>query len=167
MTDRNGSEQNFDVVVVGGGPGGSTTASFIAMDGHKVLLLEREKFPRHQVGESLLPATINGICVMLGVSEELAQANFTYKLGGTYRWGKHPEPWSFTFGPSSMIPGSQAFAYQVERMKFDAILLNNARKKGVDVAHMGPGDYRCHTRDLSALIDIASRDYGEVGIPGN
>lgn len=133
MTAKESSEQNFDVVVVGGGPGGSTTASFIAMDGHKVLLLEREKFPRHQVGESLLPATINGICVMLGVSEELAQANFTYKLGGTYRWGKHPEPWSFTFGPSSMIPGSQAFAYQVERMKFDHILLNNARKKGVDV----------------------------------
>jgi FAD-dependent halogenase len=123
----------FDVIVVGGGPAGSTVASFIAMDGNKVLLLEREKFPRHQIGESLLPATINGICVMLGVSEELAKANFTYKLGGTYRWGRHPEPWSFTFGPSSMIPGSQAFAYQVERMKFDHILLNNARKKGVDV----------------------------------
>lgn len=132
MTNKESSE-NFDVIVVGGGPGGSTAASFIAMDGAKVLLLEREKFPRHQVGESLLPATVNGICVMLGVSEELAQANFTYKSGGTYRWGKHPEPWSFTFGPSSMIPGSQAFAYQVERMKFDAILLNNARKKGVDV----------------------------------
>ncbi|HEV3037014.1 MAG TPA: tryptophan 7-halogenase [Candidatus Angelobacter sp.] len=127
------NQERFDVIVVGGGPAGSTAATFIAMEGNRVLLLEREKFPRHQIGESLLPATINGVCVMLGVSEELAQANFTYKLGGTYRWGKHPEPWSFTFGPSSMIPGSQAFAYQVERMKFDNILLNNARKKGVDV----------------------------------
>lgn len=133
MSDGNNGWQSFDVIVVGGGPAGSTVATFIAMEGHKVLLLEREKFPRHQIGESLLPATINGICVMLGVTEELAQANFTYKLGGTYRWGKHPEPWSFTFGPSSMVPGSQAFAYQVERMKFDNILLNNARKKGVDV----------------------------------
>jgi FAD-dependent halogenase len=133
MGNRFSGDENFDVIVVGGGPAGSTVASFIAMEGNKVLLLERERFPRHQIGESLLPATINGICVMLGVSEELAQANFTYKLGGTYRWGRHPEPWSFTFGPSSMIPGSQAFAYQVERMKFDHILLNNARKKGVDV----------------------------------
>lgn len=57
-------------------------ASFVAMEGNKVLLLEREKFPRHQIGESLLPATINGISVMLGVSEELVKANFTYKLGG-------------------------------------------------------------------------------------
>jgi halogenation protein CepH len=133
MGDGANDQQSFDVIVVGGGPAGSTVASFIAMEGHKVLLLERERFPRHQIGESLLPATINGVCVMLGVSEELAQANFTYKLGGTYRWGRHPEPWSFTFGPSSMVPGSQAFAYQVERMKFDHILLNNARKKGVDV----------------------------------
>jgi len=133
MSEDVNERENFDVIVVGGGPGGSTAASFIAMEGHKVLLLEREKFPRHQIGESLLPATINGICVMLGVTDELAKANFTHKLGGTYRWGKHPEPWSFTFGPSSMIPGSQAFAYQVERMKFDHILLNNSRKKGVDV----------------------------------
>lgn len=133
MSEGANGQQSFDVIVVGGGPAGSTVATFMSMEGHKVLLLEREKFPRHQIGESLLPATINGICVMLGVSEELAQANFTYKLGGTYRWGRHPEPWSFTFGPSSMIPGSQAFAYQVERMKFDHILLNNARKKGVDV----------------------------------
>jgi halogenation protein CepH len=133
MSQEVDGSQTFDVIVVGGGPAGSTVASFIAMDGNKVLLLEREKFPRHQIGESLLPATINGICVMLGVSEELAKANFTHKLGGTYRWGRHPTPWSFTFGPSSMIPGSQAFAYQVERMKFDHILLNNARKKGVDV----------------------------------
>lgn len=127
------SEERFDVIVVGGGPAGSTISSFIAMRGHKVVLLERERFPRHQIGESLLPATINGVCVMLGVTEELAKAGFTYKLGGTYRWGKHPEPWSFTFGPSTLVPGSQAFAYQVERMKFDNILLNNAWRKGVDV----------------------------------
>lgn len=126
-------EEKFDVIVIGGGPAGSTVSTFVATRGHKVLLLERERFPRHQIGESLLPATINGVCVMLGVTEELAKAGFTYKLGGTYRWGKHPEPWSFTFGPSTFVPGSQAFAYQVERMKFDSILLNNAKRKCVDV----------------------------------
>lgn len=125
--------ETFDVIVVGGGPGGSTLATFTAMKQHRVLLLERERFPRHQVGESLLPATINGICVMLGVEQELRDAQFTYKLGGTYRWGKHEKPWSFTFGPSTIDPGSSAFAYQVERMKFDQILLDNAVRRGVDV----------------------------------
>lgn len=118
---------------MGGGPGGSSVASFLAMSGHSVILLDREKFPRHQIGESLLPATINGICVLLGVADELRKANFTYKQGGTYKWGKHHEPWSFTFGPSTIVPSSNAFAYQVERSKFDEILLNNARRLGVDV----------------------------------
>jgi halogenation protein CepH len=122
-----------DVIVVGGGPGGSTTASFVAMKGYRVVLLERERFPRHQIGESLLPATVNGICVLLGVEDELKKANFTYKRGGTYKWGTHPQPWSFTFGPSTAIQGTSAFAYQVERSKFDAILLNNARRLGVEV----------------------------------
>jgi len=125
--------ERFDVVVIGGGPSGSTVASFVAMKGHRVMLLEREQFPRHQVGESLLPATVNGICAMLGLKEELARANFTFKKGGTYRWGSHPEPWSFTFGPSTADPGSQAFAYQVERARFDHLLLRNAACKGVEV----------------------------------
>ncbi len=127
------STETYDVIVVGGGPAGSTVSSFVALRGHSVLLLERERFPRYQIGESLLPATINGVCAMLGVTEELKNANFTYKRGGCYRWGKHPEPWSFTFGPSTIFPGSEAFAYQVERMKFDQILLDNARRKGVEV----------------------------------
>ena len=122
-----------DVVVVGGGPGGSSIAAFLAMSGHSVILLDREKFPRHQIGESLLPATVNGICTLLGVAEEMKNANFIYKQGGTYKWGKHAAPWSFTFGPSTIIPGSNAFAYQVERSKFDHILLNNARRLGVEV----------------------------------
>ena len=61
------NEENFDVIVIGGGPGGSSAATFVAMQGHRVLLLERETFPRHQIGESLLPVTIHGICKMLGV----------------------------------------------------------------------------------------------------
>jgi FAD-dependent halogenase len=131
MTSKE-SEQ-FDLIVIGGGPAGSTVSSLVARQNHKVLLLERECFPRYQIGESLLPSTVHGICVMLGVSEELKRANFTRKLGGTFRWGTSPIPWTFTFGSSSMIEGSTAYAYQVERSKFDTILLNNARRCGVDV----------------------------------
>lgn len=123
----------YDVVVIGGGPAGSTVSTFVAMQGFKVLLLEKSEFPRYQVGESLLPSTINGICVMLGVDEEIHKAGFTKKLGGAFRWGKNPEPWSFNFGVMDERRKNPAFAYQVERSKFDNILLENSRKKGVEV----------------------------------
>jgi halogenation protein CepH len=123
--------QTFDVIVVGGGPAGSTLSTFVSMAGHRVLLLERETFPRHQIGESLLPATIHGICPLLGIKEEVESAGFPRKNGGTFRWGTSPVPWTFRFTKRQNDP--YGYAYQVERAKFDAILLNNARKKGVDV----------------------------------
>jgi halogenation protein CepH len=125
--------ESFDVIVVGGGPGGSTASSLIAMDGHQVLLLEKEQFPRYQIGESLLPATIHGICPMLGVEEEVKNAGFMLKRGGTFKWGTNPDPWTFAFALSRRMAGPTSFAYQVERMKFDTILLENARRLGVDV----------------------------------
>ena len=79
-------DEQFDLVVVGGGPGGSTIATLVAKRGHKVLLLEREELPRYQIGESTLPYTL-GICRILGVADELAKAGFTPKLGGVWRWG--------------------------------------------------------------------------------
>lgn len=123
----------YDVVVVGGGPGGSTTATFVAMQGHRVLLLEKEKMPVYKIGESLLPATVHGICPMLGVSQALQDAKFVRKLGGTFLWGRDTEPWTFSFNASSKMPSHTSTAYQVERMKFDMILLENAEKKGVRV----------------------------------
>ncbi|WP_328929086.1 tryptophan 7-halogenase [Streptomyces sp. NBC_00190] len=134
--------EHFDLIVVGGGPSGSTLATLVAMRGHRVLLLEKESFPRYQIGESLLPATVHGVCKLLGVTEELEAANFTKKLGGTFRWGSNPEPWTFAFAISPKLAGPTSFAYQVERMKFDKILIDNARRKGVDV------------REESAVTDV-------------
>ncbi len=122
-----------DVVVVGGGPCGSTVATLVAQQGHRVVQLEKERFPRYQIGESLLPSTVQGICRLLGVSRELEAAGFPLKRGGTFRWGANPEPWTFAFGISPKFAGSASTAYQVERMRFDQILLDNARKHGVDV----------------------------------
>jgi halogenation protein CepH len=124
---------DFDLAVIGGGPAGSALATLVAMQGHRVILLEKESFPRHQIGESLLPATVHGICPLLGVREELRNAGFMRKSGGTFRWGKNPEPWTFYFGSSPRMGGPTGYAYQVERSKFDWILLQNARRKGVDV----------------------------------
>ncbi|MBV8932765.1 MAG: tryptophan 7-halogenase [Kutzneria sp.] len=133
-----GKIEEFDVVVVGGGPGGSTLASLVAKQGHRVLILEKESFPRYQIGESLLPSTIHGVCRLIGVSDELAKAGFTRKLGGTFKWGSSPEPWTFSFSVSPKMAGGTSFAYQVERMKFDQILLDNARRLGVEVREKCP-----------------------------
>ena len=103
------------------------------MQGHRVLLLEKERFPRYQIGESLLPSTIHGICVLLGVRDELDRAGFMRKRGGTFRWGSTPEPWTFAFALSQLMEGPTSHAYQVERSKFDQILLDNAARNGVDV----------------------------------
>jgi len=127
------SPENVDVVVVGGGPGGSTLATLVAMQGRRVIILEKENFPRYQIGESLLPSTIHGVCRLTGVSDELAKCGFTLKRGGTFRWGSNPEPWQFSFAVSPKMAGTTSFAYQVERSKFDKVLLDYARGKGVDV----------------------------------
>lgn len=146
------SVEEFDVVVIGGGPGGSTAATLLAMQNHRVLLLEREKFPRYSIGESLLPATIHGVCKILGLSEELKEAGFVRKLGGTFRWGTSQEPWTFNFSTASSIAAPKAYAYQVERSKFDHILLKNASDKGVDV------------REQHSVTEVLFEDGRAVGV---
>ncbi len=130
--DMNGLD--FDLVVVGGGPGGAAVATFVALRGHRVLLLEREHFPRYSIGESLLPGTVHGVCRLLGVREEIEQANFVRKYGGTWRWGREAALWSFFFSENEELHKQNFdYAFQVERARFDEILLQNARRKGVDV----------------------------------
>jgi halogenation protein CepH len=131
--DEKMNSERFDLIVVGGGPGGSTIATLVAKRGHKVLLLEQDKFPRYQIGESTLPYTL-GICKMLGVGDDLAKAGFTQKLGGVWHWGSRGNVVRVDFRdvvPEPLI--ENAYAYQVERMKFDKLLLDNARRSGVDV----------------------------------
>jgi halogenation protein CepH len=130
--------QEYDLIVVGGGPAGSTAATVVAKRGHRVLLLERETFPRYQIGESLLPATVHGLCRILGVADEVQQAGFTLKRGGTLRWGRDPEPWQFSFAMTPRVPEPTATAFQVERSRFDEILLRGAQRAGVEVREGSP-----------------------------
>jgi len=81
----------------------------------------------------LLPSTVHGICNLLGVGEEIAKAGFVRKHGGTFKWGTSPEPWTFEFAVSRRMAGPTSHAFQVERRRFDHILLENARRLGVDV----------------------------------
>jgi FAD-dependent halogenase len=138
--------EDVDVVVVGGGPGGSTLASLVAMQGHRVVVLEKEEFPRYQIGESLLPSTVYGVCRLTGVSNDLDRAGFTRKRGGTYRWGSNPDLWTFAFSVSPTLASETSYAYQVERSKFDKILLDHAAKLGADV------------RERCAVTGVVSED---------
>jgi halogenation protein CepH len=146
------SVEDVDVVVVGGGPGGSTLATLVAKHGHRVVILEKEKFPRWQIGESLLPSTVHGVCRLTGAADRLAEAGFTLKRGGTFRWGANPNPWTFSFSVSPTMVGETSFAYQVERSKFDKILLDHAQAVGVDV------------REQCAVTDVISDDDRVQGV---
>ena len=117
------------IIVIGGGPGGSTAATLLARQGFDVTLFEREVFPREHIGESLLPASIP-ILETLGVIDEIKAAGFTPKYGATMVWGRDPEPWSWHFAETN---ASYPHAYQVWRPTFDQILLRNAAANGVDV----------------------------------
>ena len=118
-----------DVIVIGGGPAGSAASAMLASQGLRVLLLERERFPRPHVGESLLPASIP-VLEELGVIPAVEQAGFLPKWGATMVWGRSRQPWSWYFRETNQ---SHPHAYQVWRAEFDQILLENSRRRGVDV----------------------------------
>ena len=121
--------ESCDIVVIGGGPGGSTCATLLADQGYRVTLLERARFPREHVGESLLPASIP-VLEQIGVMPAIEAAGFVVKHGATLVWGKDPDPWSWYFADD---PGQRPTSFQVVRSEFDHILLKNAAEHGVDV----------------------------------
>lgn len=130
---------DYDALVVGGGPAGTTAAGILARLGHKVALFERERFPRHRIGESLLPATTMGILSKLGARELIEKQGFPRKYGGTFLWGSEREPWTFNFYRTSDIDRAEGdhpeylHSFQVERQVYDELLLNHVKTLGVEV----------------------------------
>jgi flavin-dependent dehydrogenase len=133
-----------DVVVIGGGPAGSTAASLLARDGYDLVLLEKASHPRFTVGESLLPHAWR-FFDLLGVTPVIEREGFVAKQGGTVVWDGHIRQLSFsTFGFKR--PG-----LHTERDRLDYLLLDHARGLGA----------RVHEKVLVKQVALAGADGGE------
>lgn len=118
----------YDVIVIGGGPAGSTASGLLAKWGRRVLVLEREKFPRYHIGESLVPGCVP-VLEELGAVDLVEAAGPTKKYGLSLLWGDDPTPWSVDFDEICPHP----YAYEVKRAEFDNLLLTHSRRLGSTV----------------------------------
>jgi flavin-dependent dehydrogenase len=119
-----------DVVVIGGGPAGSTVSTLIAQKGHKVRLFEREHFPRFHIGESLIPCTYF-VLERLNMLPKMKASHFVKKYSVQFitETGRLSEPFYFI----EHKPHESSQTWQVLRSELDQMLLENAREHGVDV----------------------------------
>jgi flavin-dependent dehydrogenase len=129
MSGRNGGADP-DVVVIGGGPAGSTVSTLLAQQGCGVQLFERERFPRFHIGESLIPETY-WVLKRLNMLPKMQQSHFTKKYSVQFVNAEGRESAPFYFWDNKPHECSQT--WQVVRSEFDKLMLENAREHGVDV----------------------------------
>ena len=145
------NDSTWDVIVIGAGPAGSTTASLLAAEGHRVLVLEKEKFPRYHVGESMMPFcwfTLDRLG-LIGKMEEIGfQQKHSVQFVSTD--GVISKPFYFFEHDAH----ASAVTWQVERMDFDQMLVEKARENGAEV--------REQHRVLDVIRDSRGRIVGVV-----
>lgn len=164
---------DFDVVVIGGGPGGSATAGLLAKQGHSVLVLEKEKFPRYHIGESLITGSMPTL-EALDLRERLDRMGYVRKYGGSLLWGRNQGTWDFRFTEAS----EYEYTFQVRRADFDSVLLGRARELGalvmeeatakevlfdgdraVGVRYLRKGDTEPRTANCRLLVDATGQQH--------
>jgi flavin-dependent dehydrogenase len=126
---KESERQECDVLVIGGGPAGTTVAPLLAEKGYRVVLLEKARHPRFHIGESLLPANLP-LFEKMGIADQVKAIGMV-KPGAEFVSPHHDMPQVFHFADA--WDKTMPYAYQVKRDEFDTILLRNAEKKGVEV----------------------------------
>ena len=127
------TNNTYDVIVMGGGPAGSSVASMLAREGRQVILFEKEIFPRHHIGESLMTDTYWTFRRM-GILEKLRDSPFVRKYSVQFanHSGKESRPFYFF----EAVHHESAVTWQVTRAKFDHLLIDHAAEQGATV-HQG------------------------------
>src|SRR5580698_11510196 len=138
---RDGPTSTCDILVIGGGPGGSTAAALLAEKGYRVVLLEKAHHPRFHIGESLLPANLP-IMERLGVADQVRAIGME-KWGAEFisHWDGRQQEFRFAKGWDKSLP----LAYQVRRSVFDEILIRRAAQLGAQVIE------GCRVREVDFL----------------
>jgi len=120
--------QTTDVLIVGAGPAGAVAAGFLRRQGRRVLVIEREAFPRFSIGESLLPQSME-ILEAAGMLRDVVEAGFQHKNGAAFAWGgRHTE-----FDFRDKFSAGWGTTYQVQRGRFDQVLAGAAARMGAEI----------------------------------
>lgn len=123
------NSNGYDVIIIGCGPGGSSAATYLARAGKRVLVLEKEIFPRFHIGESLLPCN-HTLFREMGVLPKLQAAGFLRKFAARFELGNDSISTGFVFRDGRF--NREPEAIHVERSRFDHVLLWHARDSGAD-----------------------------------
>jgi flavin-dependent dehydrogenase len=152
---KNTINNTFDVLVVGGGPAGTTAATVLAQHGRNVAILEKEEFPRYHVGESMIPYTYFPL-KRIGMIPKLQKYPFVKKNSVQFANinGKDSQP--FYFAEHMNHPAAQT--WQTERNQFDHMLLKNAKEKGVTVVQGVKADKILENQDRISGIHAIGKD---------
>jgi hypothetical protein len=124
------NHESTDVAIIGAGPAGAVAAGLLRKQGRRVLILEREHFPRFSIGESLLPQSMEYI-EAAGMLRDVVEAGFQYKNGATFVWGERSTAFDFR---DKFSPG-WGTTYQVQRAEFDKVLADAAARSGAEIRY--------------------------------
>ncbi|WPC05585.1 NAD(P)/FAD-dependent oxidoreductase [Pseudomonas benzenivorans] len=116
------------IVVIGAGPSGAIASALLKRHGHDVLVLERQRFPRFSIGESLLSHCLDFV-EEAGMLEAVRAAGFQVKHGAAFAWGERYTDFDFR---DTFTPG-QGSTFQVQRAQFDQLLADEAQRQGVEI----------------------------------
>ncbi len=148
-SETRSSTQSVDILIIGGGPAGSTAGAWLGQQNYKTLICEKEKFPRFHIGESLLPNG-NRILQKIGVWEKIQQAGFIEKHGAEFTLPDRSCSVRNIFA-NGLVKGLEQ-TYQVERSRFDEILLNHAAASGCEVRQRTIVSQTIHTENGWSIL---------------